>query len=345
MGGEIEKCIKVWIIVITSLCYCYYVVARIRKGMIRLLSLLPIFYLFITLPLILNSIHIGGLTFFFLVWLGNFKLILFAFDQGPLTPLPPKLFHFISLACLPIKIKQHPSHQNPKTAPKVTSRSIFFSVIKPLVLAIIIRSYEFRPIMHPYLVFALYCFHLYLAVEIGLALAAAPARACGFELEPQFNEPYLATSLQDFWGQRWNLMVTSILRPTVYNPVRRLSTDIVGPRLASLPAVIASFLVSGLMHEVMFYYFTRAYPTWEVTWFFILHGVCVAIEIVVKKAVAERWQLHRAVSTPLTAGFVAVTGGWLFFPQIFRNGVHEKVIKEYPIMIDFVKANLLFYKL
>jgi hypothetical protein len=337
MDGEIANVIKVWITVIASLCYCYYVVARIRPGMTRLLSLLPIFYLFIILPLNLNSIHIGGLTIFFLVWLGNFKLLLFAFDQGPLTPLPPKLFHFISIASLPIKINQNPS---PQKATKVP-RSILL-LIKALLLALIIRSYENRPNMHPYAVFALYCLHLYLGVEIGLALSAAPARAFGFELEPQFHEPYLATSLQDFWGRRWNLMVTSILRPSVYNPVRRISTPVVGPRWAQLPAVIAVFLVSGLMHELIFYYFIRAYPTWEVTWFFVLQGVCVAIEIVVKKAVTDRWQLHRAVSGPLTVGFVAVTGVWLFFPQIIRNGVHEKVIQEYPIMVDFVKANLLF---
>jgi H+/Cl- antiporter ClcA len=98
--------------------------------------------------------------------------------------------------------------------------------------------------------------------------------------------------------------------------------------LALLPAVIAAFLVSGLMHEVIFYYFTCAYPTWEVTWFFVLQGVCVAIEIVVKKAVTDRWQLNRAISRPLTVGFVVVTGVWLFFPQIIKNGVHEKDIKE-----------------
>ncbi|KAJ4866546.1 putative long-chain-alcohol O-fatty-acyltransferase 3 [Raphanus sativus] len=32
----------------------------------------------------------------------------------------------------------------------------------------------------------------------------------GCDLEPQFNEPYLATSLQDFWGRRWTSMVTAI---------------------------------------------------------------------------------------------------------------------------------------
>ena len=342
-----EKCIMVWITAITCLCYCFYLVARLQGGVMRLLSLLPVFCLFMLLPFILNSLHTGVLTIFLLTWIGNFKLILFAFDEGPLTPLPPNLSHFISITFLPIKTKQQlPSHQNAKKAPKVTWKSALL-LLKALLLALIIRSYEYKPIMHPYLVLALFCIHLYLAVEIILALAAAPALACGFELEAQFNEPYLSTSLQDFWGRRWNLMVPSVLRPTVYTPLRRISKPIVGHRLAQLSGVVASFLVSGLMHEVMFYYCTRVNPTWEVTSFFVLQGVCVALEIVVKKAMTNKWQLHRVVSGPLAVVFVSVTGVWLFFPQLLRNGVFEKLLQEYQIMIDFVKANLLFniYKL
>ncbi|KAB1226988.1 Long-chain-alcohol O-fatty-acyltransferase [Morella rubra] len=335
--------------------------------MMRLLSLLPIFYLFITLPLSLNSFHIGGPTTFFLVWLGNFKLILFAFDYGPLYPLPPTLLHFISVACLPLKIKQDSPqsinkpqnakcNKNPspdsETRPNPTAGSVtkvpksILLVIKTVLLAMIIRAYEHRPNLHPCVIFALYCCHIYLGVEIVLALVVAPARAIlGLELEPQFNEPYLATSLQDFWGRRWNLVVSSILRPTVYIPVRRIFTNVVGSRWAALPAVVAAFVVSGLMHEVIYYYLTRVPPTWEVTWFFVLHGICVAIEIAVKTRFTGRWQLHRAVSGPLTLGFVAATGAWLFFPQILRNRVDEKIINEYPILVDFVKVHLSFQKL
>ncbi|KAK7819967.1 putative long-chain-alcohol o-fatty-acyltransferase 2, partial [Quercus suber] len=57
MDAEIKNYIKVWITAITSLCYCYYIVARIRRGMIRLFFLLPIFYLFTILPCNLNSFH------------------------------------------------------------------------------------------------------------------------------------------------------------------------------------------------------------------------------------------------------------------------------------------------
>uniref|UniRef100_A0A7N2M955 Uncharacterized protein n=1 Tax=Quercus lobata TaxID=97700 RepID=A0A7N2M955_QUELO len=122
MDSEIKNLMKVWFTVVTSLCYCYYIVARIPRGMIRLLFLLPIFYLFTMLPCNINSINLGGPTAFFLGWLGNLKLLLFVFDQGPLSPPPQKLLHFISIACLPIKLKQgpplntknnkNPSHKN-----------------------------------------------------------------------------------------------------------------------------------------------------------------------------------------------------------------------------------------
>nr|POE48256.1 putative long-chain-alcohol o-fatty-acyltransferase 1 [Quercus suber] len=250
MDAEIKNFIKVSITAITSLCYCYYIVARIPKGMMRLLSLFPIFYLFTMLPCNLNFVHLGGSTAFFLGWLGNFKLLLFAFDQGPLSPPLPKLLHFISIACLPIKLKQDPppntknnkktiSQKHPKSHnPTKVSRSMLL-VIKALFLAMIIRAYDHRPNLHPYVILVLYCCHTYLVGEIILALAATPVRAIfGFEIEPQFNEPYLATSLQDFWGHRWNLMVTSILRPTIYIPIHRISANVIGSRWAALPAII-----------------------------------------------------------------------------------------------------------
>ncbi|KAJ9672267.1 hypothetical protein PVL29_025759 [Vitis rotundifolia] len=82
-------------------------------------------------------------------------------------------------------------------------------------------------------------------------------------------------------------------------------------------------------------------PTWEVTWFFVLQGVCTAAEVAAKKAAAGRWQLPPAVTRPLTVVFVAFTGFWLFFPQLLRNHVDDKTIGEYSILVDFVKEKTL----
>ncbi|XP_050217285.1 probable long-chain-alcohol O-fatty-acyltransferase 5 [Mercurialis annua] len=344
MEGEAKNFIKVWIIATTSLFYCYYISSRLPKGLSRLISLLPVFYLFIVLPLELTTIHLGGITIFFLTWLATTKLFLFAFDHGPLSA-SLKVFHFIALACLPIKFKSEPknareNHKNVKNPSDQTLNLILFT-IKFILLVIVFHCHKYKNSMHPYVVVILYCLHIYLELEIALAITIIPARVVfGFELEPQFNEPYLATSLQDFWGHRWNLMVTKILRPTVYFPIRQVSLRLIGPKWASLPAVMATFVVSGLIHETIYFYLTRVSPTWEVTWFFILHGICVAIEIIVKKIVKDKWRINRVISGLLTITFVVVTGTWLFLPQLIRNGVVEKVLGEYSMFIDFLKQNL-----
>ena len=36
---------------------------------------------------------------------------------------------------------------------------------------------------------------------------------------PSMNHPYLSDSLEDFWGRRYNLVVSYTLRHTVYNPI------------------------------------------------------------------------------------------------------------------------------
>ncbi|KAK4420814.1 Long-chain-alcohol O-fatty-acyltransferase [Sesamum alatum] len=311
---EIQALTQIWLTATVSLIFCHQIAARIPSGAARLLSVLPVIYLFTTLCLRVSSVNLGAPTIFYLVWLGNFKLLLFAFNQGPLSAAPPlPLLRFIAVGLLPIKTKQPPS---PNSSTSNHNRPILL-LLKCGLLAVIVASYKYREFMQPYLIMALYCCHVYLGLELLLAMTALPVRAVlGLELEPQFDEPYLATSLQDFWGRRWNLMVTSILRPTVYHPVRRISTRILGRRWAPAPAILATFLVSGLMHEVIYYYMSRARPTWEVTWFFVLHGVCLAAEVALKKAVGRRLQLPKVVSRPLTVGFVAVTGGWLFFPQL-----------------------------
>lgn len=98
-------------------------------------------------------------------------------------------------------------------------------------------------------------------------------------------------------------------------------------------AIFVTFVVSGIMHELMFFYVIRVPPTWEVTWFFVLQGTCMAVEVAVKKAVKGRLQLHRVVSGLLTIGFLLVTGAWLFFAQLLRNDVDAKVINEASVLL------------
>lgn len=341
---------KVWFCVFLSLCYCYALGKIVRQGIPRLLAVLPVVCLFLALPLNLVSANLGGLTAFFVAWLANFKLLLFAFGKGPLcSDLSVSLGSFVAVSCLPIKIQQKPPQkpveefQNGHGSreirrPKGGRKSFPNYAIKGLILALLLRAYDFNDKLNGKVVLALYSLHIYLSLEIILALVASFSRALlGVELEPQFDEPYLSASLQDFWGRRWNIMVSSILRPAVYEPALKLATTATGRRWAPLPAVMATFAVSAVMHELMFFYLGRVRPTWEITWFFVLHGACLVAEIALKKSLTGRFWLPRFVSGPLTVGFVMVTAFWLFFPQLLRCNGDVRAFEEYAAVGAFVK--------
>ncbi|KAI3466520.1 hypothetical protein Pfo_023183 [Paulownia fortunei] len=343
MEGEINNLILVWTTVVASLCYCHTVGKIFPTGNARRLAILPIICLFFVLPLNLTSIHFGGTTSFFIAWLANFKLMLFAFNKGPLSSNPPiPLTSFIPLACFPIKAQQSENSTSQETTAKKSHKSTLNYVTKMLILAVLIRIYDYKKYIHPHIILFFYCLHIYFMLEMLLALFAALAKALvSVELEPQFNEPYLATSLQDFWGRRWNLMVSNILHPTVYRPVGSVSSRFMARKWAPIPAVLATFLVSGLMHELVFCNFGRLRPTGEVMCFFLIHGVSLSLEIVVKKMFDGKFTLPGMVSGPLTLAYVIYTSFWLFFPPFLRAKADLKGCTESLAFIEFVKNHRL----
>ncbi|KAH7857232.1 hypothetical protein Vadar_010402 [Vaccinium darrowii] len=226
----------------------------------RFFSFIPVVSLFFALPLKLHSVQLGGNTAFFIAWLSNFKLLLLAFSEGPLSDPSLSPLRFIAVACFPIRIETTQDGQNPppklENSPKSQkdghnsqnpppngqnrenpgletneegNKSVWNYAVKIVLLALFIRIYEYSDRMHPKVILVIYCFHIYFSLEIALATAAAMVRALfGLELEPQFNDPYLSTSLQDVWGRRWNLVVSRTLRPTVYEPVLRVTARFLG---------------------------------------------------------------------------------------------------------------------
>ncbi|XP_038975736.1 acyl-CoA--sterol O-acyltransferase 1-like [Phoenix dactylifera] len=134
---------------------------------------------------------------FFLAWLALFKLLLLAFGLGPLCPSLP-LLPFLFTSSFPVKIQTKPKPKPPISSSLSTLHRLI-TAVKVLLLATIISSYRYSDRMHPYLLLAIYCCHIYLILDLGLASIAKIATGLlGLELEPQFNNPLGASSLQDF---------------------------------------------------------------------------------------------------------------------------------------------------
>ncbi|BAS78598.1 Os02g0468100 [Oryza sativa Japonica Group] len=296
----------------------------------RLAALLPAMALLPVLPLALPYYSYRGFSAFVFVWLGEFKLLLLAFGHGPLHPALRPL-PFVFTAALPVKLVDAAAaaagasaSRPPPAAPAATFKFVVSSAIKVGAMAAIVRVLHAKEEMHRYAAFSLNAVFMYCFLDVVLPALGAAGVALGMEMEPQFDRPYLSASLRDFWGRRWNLVASAVLRAAVYDPVRARSGD-------PAAGVLAAFLVSGLMHEVVILYLTSRAPTGRVTAFFALHGVCVC---------AERWwcarqhkrearpQLPRAVAAPLVLGFVAGTAFWLFFPAIYGGGMDDLYLAE-----------------
>ncbi|KAL9688136.1 hypothetical protein QQ045_032550 [Rhodiola kirilowii] len=190
--------------------------------------------------------------------------------------------------------------------------------VKILLFALVYKLFKFEAqLLHPAISFSMYGVHLGLTLEFFVFGCRAVVEALlGLELEPQFNEPILSTSVQNFWGQRWNLAVGNILRVSVYDPVRALLSPHVGSKHSQRLGVLATFGVSSAMHEIIFFYLSRKRPTWDMTGFFLLHGVTVVVETEVKRRIGQKWRLPRLVFILLTLSFMSVTAFLVFSPKV-----------------------------
>lgn len=112
----------------------------------------------------------------------------------------------------------------------------------------------------------------YSDIAIGFALLL------GFRVIENFNFPFLAQDISDFW-RRWHISLSSWCREYVYMPVFSMT------RIPAL-AAISTMLVLGLWHELSF-----RYLLWG-----IWHGVGIAI--------CQRWQRSTAAKV-LNTGNVA----------------------------------------
>jgi hypothetical protein len=125
----------------------------------------------------------------------------------------------------------------------------------------------------------------------------------GVNAQPIFDRPAAARSLGDFWGNRWNLGFRVLAHDLVFKPL--------APRLGVAGAMMAVFIVSGLIHDLVIsvpagagYGLPTAY--------FVLQGLGVLAE---RSPLGDRLGLRRGVCGRMFAILIiAGPAFWLFHP-------------------------------
>jgi D-alanyl-lipoteichoic acid acyltransferase DltB (MBOAT superfamily) len=141
----------------------------------------------------------------------------------------------------------------------------------------------------------IYCdFSAYTDIAIGVA------NLLGYEFPQNFNYPYRALSVQDFW-RRWHMSLSSWLRDYLYIPLggSRFGT------LATYRNIMITMALGGLWHGASW-----AFLIWG-----SLHGAALVVEralgITGEGAAAARRPLAAALGWLITFQFVSLA--WVFF--------------------------------
>lgn len=144
-----------------------------------------------------------------------------------------------------------------------------------------------------------YTFQIYCDFSGYSDIAIGCARVMGFKLMENFNVPYIATSIADFW-RRWHISLSGWFRDYLYIP---LGGSRVGEWRTNLNYLIV-FMVSGLWHGAAWTF---------IIWGF-LHGVYQ-----VSARLRDRWISWSLPKHPISSGihwvttFALVMLTWVFF--------------------------------
>lgn len=156
------------------------------------------------------------------------------------------------------------------------------------------------------------------ALNFGVLGGAALAwRRAHRPVKPIMNAPILATSLDEFWGRRWNLAFHDFTRRFVLKPILR--------RFRPTIAVWTSFIFSGLLHEVAISGSARGgfgLPTA----YFLLQGAAMFLE---HSSWGRRIGLGRGVRGWLFTAALTAGPAWLLFHPPFVRRVIVPLIPLY----------------
>lgn len=145
----------------------------------------------------------------------------------------------------------------------------------------------------------LFAFQIYSDFSGYSDIALGTARLFGIHLTKNFDSPYLAVNIQDFW-RRWHITLTRFFTEYVYIPLGGSRAGMI----MQLRNILVLFLLSGLWHGA----------DWHFIAWGAFHGICLSIYILVKKKKTACLQNGKLVKFMQTVGtFLLTSMGWILF--------------------------------
>ena len=158
-----------------------------------------------------------------------------------------------------------------------------------------------------------YTFQLYFDFSGYMDMAIGAALLFNIRLPQNFNSPYKATGMIDFW-KRWHITLTNFITTYIYTPIIRSFKNLTFHK--AMFATVVTFLIAGLWHGA--------------SWMFVIFGGLNGIGIAINHYWQKLWKkklkinIHKYLGWFITFNFVNIT--FVFFRAVnFESAI--KVLK------------------
>ena len=152
----------------------------------------------------------------------------------------------------------------------------------------------FEPtVIGTWLIMIAYTFHIYFDFSGYSDMAIGLGRMIGFEFAENFNYPYIASTITDFW-RRWHITLSTWFRDYIYIP---LGGNRVGKLRGFFNLAVVWFL-TGFWHGA--------------DWNYILWGVYFWVFLVIEKAFLRKW-LEKCKPVAHLYSLLVIAFGWTIF--------------------------------
>ena len=144
----------------------------------------------------------------------------------------------------------------------------------------------------------LFGLQLYIDFDSYSDMAIGLGKIFGFELMENFNLPYLAKSVQEFWN-RWHISLSKWLQDTILLPFQFQTRRKQPKWVFQVLGLLLTFLVSGLWHG----------NSWNFVLWGLWHGVFLSLEVLFLK----KWLQKLPKLIQHLYLILVVNLGWVFF--------------------------------
>lgn len=233
-----------------------------------------------------------------------------------------------------LKAKYEFNYDNMRSGLLLFTWGLFKKVVVADRLAIFVNSvyddvysYNGFPLL---LATCFYALQIYCDFSGYTDMALGTARLFNIKLTQNFNRPYLATSVADFW-RRWHISFSSWILDYIFKPLQMQWRN--WKNLGTAAALMVTFFVSGLWHGA----------SWCFVIWGVIHGIYLACSVFYRP---YKKRIHKALGLDKTrllkvgqivTTFAMVCFAWIFFRANSTSDAWYVVTNLFSGYLDFIR--------